>query len=216
VSVSLNNIKVRVSVAFLLAILVTLGGCVGGPPPQDHFYRFELPVPDITLNPPPLNGTLQVARPWADALTGERFLLYRKNNEASQVHRHAYHRWVDSPTLILQQEIARYLRASRIAEQVVTPELRVKVDYLLSCRIVRLERVLDDSPHVVMELELGLTRMKDRQALLLQSYHEEQKADGDGVVVSVVAYNQALSNILNRFLGDTSRLADAGKASANP
>ena len=215
-SVPLNNIKVRVSVAFLLAILVTLGGCVGGQPPQDHFYRLELPVPDTTLNPPPLNGTLQVIRPWADALTGERLLLYRKNNEASQVRRHAYHRWVDSPTLILQQEIARYLRASRIAEQVVTPELRVKADYLLSCRILKFERVLGDSPRVVMELELGLTHMKDRQALMLQTYREEQKANGDGVTASVGAYNLALSNILNRFLADTSSLADAGKASASP
>ena len=211
-----SSTKVRVGVTLILTVVATIGGCIGGPAPQDHFYRLELLAPATPLNPAPLNGTLQVMRPWADALTGERPLLYRQNSEASQLHRHAYHRWVDSPTLILQQEIARYLRASQIAEQVVTPELRVKADYLLSCRILKFERVLGDSPRVVMELELGLTHMKDRQALMLQTYREEQKANGDGVAASVGAYNLALSNILNRFLADTSSLADAGKASASP
>lgn len=190
----------------ILASILWLGGCLGGPAPPDHFYRLELPDPNTRLDPPPLNGTLQVTRPWADALTSERQLLFRQNHESSRLRRHAYHRWVDSPTLILQQEIAHYLRTSHIAEQVVTPELRVNVDYLLTCRIAKLEQVLNDSPRVVMELELSITHVKNRQVLLLQTYREEQATESPRASTAVIAYNRVLTNILNRFLADSSQL----------
>ena len=208
--------SVKLGGIVLLASTLSLGGCLGGPAPQDHFYRLELPGPTTRLDPPPLNGTLQVTRPWADALTSERQLLFRQNHGSSRLHRHAYHRWVDSPTLILQQEIARYLRRAHIAKQVVTPELRVKVDYVLNCRIAKLEQVLDDSPRVVMELELSITHVNDRQALMLETYHEEQATESPGISASVIAYTHALTNILNRFLDDSSRLGGGGNPSTIP
>ena len=190
----------------VLAGLLGLGGCLGGPAPTDQFYQLELSEPEHKFTTPPLNGTLQVRRPEANALTGERPLLFRQNNHSTQVHRHAYHRWVDSPTIMLQQEMTRYLRSSHVANQVVTPQIRVKVDYILSCQILKLERLLDGSPRVIMELELGITSIQNNQALLLQTYREEQSANGDGINASVVAYNQALSKILSRFLTDSSKI----------
>ena len=182
------------------------GGCTSGPAPKDNFYRFELPEPQNHFDPPLLNGTLLVTRPWADALIGERHLLYRENSGTSQIHRYVYHRWVDSPTMMLQREIARYLRASRMADAVVTPELRTEVDYLLSCRIAKLERVLNGAPRVLMELELSITRMTDRHAVLLETYREEQQASDKGVAASIVTYNQVLAKILERFLADSSKI----------
>jgi ABC-type uncharacterized transport system auxiliary subunit len=108
---------------------------------------------------------------------------------------------------MLQREIARYLRAASLANQVVTPELRTKVDYLLACRIAKLERILNGTPRVVMELELSITRMTDRQALLLETYRAEQKANGKGLAASVEAYNLALTDILDRFIADYSTAA---------
>lgn len=192
--------------------LMTLAGCLGGPAPTDQYYQLELVAPQRQFDTPPLKGTLQVTRPEANALTRERPLLYRQESGSTQVHRHAYHRWVDSPTIMLQQEMTRYLRATHLANQVVTPKFRVKVDYLLSCQILKLERVLDGSPSVVMELELGITSIRDNQTLLLRTYREEQSANGDGIDASVIAYNQALSNILDRFLADSSMLGGGGKA----
>lgn len=192
--------------------LMALTGCLSGPAPTDQFYQLELAAPERQFDTPPLKGTLQVTRPEANALTRERPLLYRQESGSPQVHRHAYHRWVDSPTLMLQQEMTRYLRATHLANQVVTPKFRVKVDYLLSCQILKLERILDGSPSVVMELELGVTSIRDNQTLMLRTYREEQSANGDGIDASVKAYNQALSNILDRFLADSSMLAGRDKA----
>jgi len=199
-----------------MAGVMALAGCLSGPAPTDQFYQLELAAPERQFDTPPLKGTLQVTRPEANALTGERPLLYRQESGSTQVHRHAYHRWVDSPTIMLQQEMTRYLRAAHLSDQVVTPKFRVKVDYILACQILKLERILDGSPRVVMELELGITSIQDNQALLLQIYREEQSANGEGIDASVVAYNQALSKILSRFLEDSSMLGGGGRKTNKP
>ena len=187
--------------------LLLLSGCLSGQPSPDYFYRLNLPDPATHLDPSPLNGTLQVTRPWADALTAERHLVYRKDGNASQLNHHAYHRWVDSPTLLLQQEMTQYLRKAGLAPQVVTPKMRTKADYVLSCRIAKLERVLDQSPRVILELELGITSIKDRRTILLRTYREELQTKNAEVAASIKGYNQALSNILHRFMTDASKLS---------
>lgn len=191
----------------LIVCGLALNGCLGGQSSPDYFYRLQVPAPETRFDPAPLNGTLQVTRPWADALTSERHLVYRKGNNISQLNHHAYHRWVDSPTILLQQEITQYLRKAGLAQQVVTPEMRTKADYALSCRLAKFERVLDQSPHVILELELGVTSIKDRRTLLLRTYREEQRTTDPEVTSSITAYNQALSKILNRFIIDTSKLS---------
>ena len=187
--------------------LLLFSGCLGGQPSPDYFYRLSVPDPMARLDSSPLKGTLQVIRPRTNALTNERHLVYRKDGNTPQLNHHAYHRWVDSPTLLLQQEMTQYLRKAGLASQVVTPEMRTKADYTLSCRIAKLERVLDQSPRVILELELGITSMKDRQTLLLRTYREEHQTMDLEVATSVKAYNQALSNILHRFITDTSKLS---------
>ncbi len=190
-----------------LVSAVTLTGCLGGQPSPDYFYRLNLADPETRLDPAPLAGTLQITRPWADALTSERHLIYRKNDSTSQLNHHSYHRWVDSPTLLIQQEITQYLRKAGLAQHVVTPEMRTKADYALSCRIAKLERVLAQPPRVVVELELGITSMKDRRTLLLRTYREEETTEDLNVGSSIEAYNQVLSAVLDRFLVDASKLS---------
>ncbi|MDH5563637.1 MAG: PqiC family protein [Nitrospirota bacterium] len=196
-----------VRVAIVIACLIAGNGCLGGQPSPDYFYRLHVPDPTTHFDPSPLQGTLQVTRPRADALTSERHLVYRKEGNSSQLNHHAYHRWVDSPTRLLQQEMTQFLRKAGLAQQVVTPEIRTTVDYALSCRIAKLERVLDQSPRVTLELELGITSIKKRRTLLLRTYREDQPTGDLQVDSSIKAYNQALSNILHRFLTDTSTLS---------
>ena len=213
---SRNHVS-RLRVLLIVSALLSQGGCFSvGTAPPDHFYRLELTSPDLRFDTAVLPGTIQVTRPSADALTGERYLLYRENGQSMQVHHHPYHQWIDSPTLLLQQEIARYLRSSQLADHVVTPQHRARVDYLLSCRIAKFERVLDESPRVVMELELGLTQMRNREPLLLQTYREEQPTRGKGVAASIEAYDQALAKILKRFVADASNIPLTAQAKKSP
>ena len=205
-----------VQVMFFLATAI-FSGCLNiASAPPDHFYRLELTKPGLHFESPVLPGTIQVTRPSADALTGERYLLYRENGHTMQVRHHPYHQWMDSPTLIIQQEIARYLRSSQLSDHVVTPEHRAKVDYLLSSRLAKFERILGDTPRVVLELEMGLTHMRSREPLLLQTYREEFPTQGDGIAASIEAYDHALANILQRFVADASNIPLASKPAPKP
>lgn len=187
----------------ILTLPVVGAGCLSGSTPRDHFYRLAAGAPEAALPAPPLAGTVEVGRFRTDALTGERSMLYRESRDATEIHRYAYHRWADPPATMLQGALAHYLRTAGAADLVVTPELRVKPDFYVSGRILRLERIAEaSSPQVVVELELGVTRGRGDDLLVLKIYREERPAGGRAVAQSVVAFNEALTAIFERFLAD--------------
>ena len=182
-------------------LLLVLGwGCVSGSAPRDHFYRLEARAPSA-LAAPRLDGTVEVDRLGSDAITGERLILYR-HDESSEIDRHTYHQWTDPPPVMLQKELARFLREAGAAKRVVTPSLRITSDYAIGGRVVRLERVVGGSDgHVVVELELAVVA-RDGELLLLEAYREERPVPGRGVDAAVAAMGDALSAIFERFLAD--------------
>jgi ABC-type uncharacterized transport system auxiliary subunit len=184
-----------------LAMLAT-AGCSAGPAPRDHFWRLEVGPPE-TLEVPPLSGAVEVRRFKADALTGERPIVYRESDDASELHRHVYHYWLDSPTTMLQTELVVFLRAAAAAEVVVADGASSRHDWTVSGRILRLERVLGgEAPSVIVELELDLTRAADRTLALVKTYRVEREADGEGMTASMEAFGRATTEIFRRFLGD--------------
>jgi cholesterol transport system auxiliary component len=188
----------------LLTALVTVVmlGCASGPAPRDHYYRLETAAPNA-LAGPKLAGTLEVGRPRAETISQGRRMLYRDASQPGEIKQHAYHHWVDPPSVMLQDQLVEYLRAAGAAENIVTPAVGVESDYLVSGRIVRLERILGGGDsRVAVELELVLTRQKDRELLLLETYREERVASGGGVAEAVTAYDQAIAAIFERFLAD--------------
>ncbi|MEE9608774.1 MAG: ABC-type transport auxiliary lipoprotein family protein [Myxococcota bacterium] len=188
---------------WLLALaLPAASGCVSGPAPQDHFYRLEVGAPQATPGRR-LAGTVEVGRFRSDALMGGRPLLHRETSAAPEIGRYAYHSWSDPPTIMVQTELSSFLRAAQVADTVVTPEVRVKPDYVIGGRILRFERVLENSPgHVVVELELNVRRAGKGDLLVHRTYREERTPDGKGVRQAVLAFDQALTAIFQRFLAD--------------
>ena len=193
-------------------LALAAAGCVSGPAPKDHFYRLEVAAPGSGTGPPRLAGTLAVNRFRADALTNERQLLYRESDDATEVGRLAYDRWVDSPTVMLQGVITRYLRAAGVAQRVVTPAVRVRPDFLLTGRIVRLEWVLGAAPRASVALELSITRLADGKLLVFESYREETKLGGAEVAQAIRGFDQALGAIFARFLADIPAAPHAGRS----
>jgi cholesterol transport system auxiliary component len=188
----------------LLPALVAVAtvGCASGPAPRDHYYRLDT-APPKALASPKLAGTLEVDRLRVEAISQGRRMLYRDVSRSGEIGQHAYHHWVDPPSVMLQDQLARFLRSGGAAENVVTPAVRIESDYLVSGRIVRLERVLSGSePRVAVEIELALMRQQGRELLLLETYREERVAPGGGVADAVTAYEQAITAIFERFLAD--------------
>jgi ABC-type uncharacterized transport system auxiliary subunit len=176
--------------------------CVSGPAPKDHFYRVDVAPPEKPIATPRLAGTLVVNRLRADALTNERQILYRENAEASEVGRLGYHRWVDSPTVMLQGQIADYLRAAGVAPLVVTTAVRVTPDFLLSGRLLRFEWVRGRSAHVSVNLEISITRVDGNQLVHFATYRSQQAAGGNNVGEAVSAFDRALAEIFARLVAE--------------
>ncbi len=183
--------------------LALAAACASGPAATDAYFRIEAGPPPAAATR--LDGVLEVERFRTDPLTGQRPILFRKEEAPIQVRRHKYRHWVDSPTAMLQRELARYLRAAGAATDVVTPEQRARADYVVIGRIERLERIVGDSPRVVVELDLAVSRERGTSPLLHERYREELPAAGDGVGDAVAAFDRAVTAIFERFLADLGR-----------
>jgi ABC-type uncharacterized transport system auxiliary subunit len=180
---------------------LTLWSCASGPAPIDHYYRIDAGVPDAPAAKK-LEGNLQIDRLRADALTGERQLLYKETAGASEIHQHPYQRWSDPPAILLQAELISFLSAAAAADSVISATARVKPDYVVSGRIRDFERVLEPEVHAVVEIRLTVTNAESGEILVNHSYREERTAANASVEASVVAFSEAIHTIFERFLAD--------------
>ncbi len=186
----------------MLLVSMATAACSQPPVPQDRFYRLEAPPPETVVDEPRLDGTLEVVRMAADGLTAGRPIVYSDTRNPLEANEYAYHFWTQPPTIMLRDELVQYLRAAGVARAVVTPELRLEPDYILTGRIKRLERVLGASPKALIEMELALRQRRDERLIVLRTYRSEHEAPGDNVAATVTAMNTALAEIYANFLED--------------
>lgn len=195
---------------FLPALAVAAAGvvaaCGSAPPvPEDQFYRLkavraESAAPAKLLFP----GTVEIDRFVADGVTAGRPIVYSEAGKPYQVREYHYHFWTQPPTVMLRDELVSYLRVAKIAKAVVTPEMRVNADYVLTGKIIRLEKVVGTPAKAVLEIELGV-RKATGGLVFLETYRIEAAADGPGVDDAVHALNAALSTVYGKFVADLSK-----------
>jgi len=187
----------------LVALACALAaGCLGRPAPRDRQFRLAV-APSARLATPVLPGVLEVDRPSADAVVRRTALVFVTDADAPELRTRPYEYWVDSPTLLVQRELAGYLRAAGVADRVVTPELGVEPDYRLSGELVRFEEQRGPgAPRAVVELALVLVDERSREILLQESYREERAVEGRDAQDAVRAYDAALAAALARLVAD--------------
>ena len=191
----------------LAAISVTLlAACAQPPVPEDHFYRLSISAMPDARPAPLLDGVLEVDRFLADGITAGRPIVYSTADNPNQLREYNYHFWTEPPTVMLQGQLVKYLRAGGIAKSIVTPEMRVRADYVLNGKIHRLEKVVGASPRVVLELELSLRRARDEKLIHINSYVREADAGSDGVPAAVAALNGVLASIYADFVKEVGGL----------
>jgi cholesterol transport system auxiliary component len=180
-------------------------GCLGRPAPPDRYFRLEA-EPPARLASPVLDGTLVVDRLRADALTRGTALLEREG-ASPELRKREYAHWIDSPTLLIQREMAAALAAAGLASRVVTPETRVPPDHSLGGELRRFEEVRGDGgARAVVELELAVVDERRGRLRLHATYREEAAVAGPELEASVRAYDAALSAILARVVADAARV----------
>ena len=200
-----------------VAILPLLSGCLGSAPPvpQDHYYRLMVPGPARALAKPVFPGVMSVELLQADGLLRERPLLYSRRGAPHELQQYNYRYWTDAPPRMLQVQLVEYLRRSGLADEVVTPDMRVRADYQISGNAKRLEWSLDgDAARVTVEIELALIRLSDNKLILVDNFTAHEAASDEAIEGSVVALNRATGRVLDRFLkrainaGSKAELAD--------
>jgi ABC-type uncharacterized transport system auxiliary subunit len=194
--------------ALLLLLALLSGACALGPAPRDHYYRLEVSAPQAPRTRPALPGTLEVDRVYGDPLTYGRPILRRQSEGDAEVTPYTYHLWADSPTLMLQRELAEYLRGVGLAEQVVTPDMNVDEQWILTGHLARFDQVVEGSPpHVQVVLELRLSEARTGRLVLRETYRARSVAGGDDVPGAVAAFGAALGEIFERFVADAAASA---------
>ncbi|MBL6929240.1 MAG: membrane integrity-associated transporter subunit PqiC [Rhodospirillales bacterium] len=194
----------RLLLSALFAVL--LASCAQPPVPQDHFYRMEAPMPAGSLAKTPLAGTLEVARLQADGLTAGRPIVYSDAANPLEANEYHYHFWTDTPTVMLRDELVSYLRNAGAAKTVITPEMRLEPDFVLTGRIKRMEQIRGTVPKVLISLELALRDRREDRLVLVKTYRMEGETPGPGVAAAVGAMNAGAAEIFARFVADLAAL----------
>ena len=198
--------KLKVGLAVLSIGL--LSACGSAPPvPEDHYYRMQAVYASDPLAKRALPGIIEVDRFVADGLISERAIVYSEITKPSQVMAYHYEFWIKPPTVMLRDELVSFLRASKISDSVVSPEMRVKADYVLTGKIKHLEQVRMKSGYrSVLEIELGLRNPNTGKLMFLDTYRVENDASDAGVAAAVESLNTALSIVYTDFLTSISNL----------
>jgi ABC-type uncharacterized transport system auxiliary subunit len=190
---------------FAVMLILGLSACGSAPPvPEDHYYRLQATYAGGAPMLNPIAGSVEIDRFVADGLTSERGLVYSAAGKPSQVKSYHYHFWIKPPTVMLRDELVSFLREAKAATAVVTPELRVNSDYVLTGKIEHLEQVRGKGERTLMEVELGLRSARDGKLLFLKTYRQENGA-GAGVAAAVESLNTALSIIYADFVADLAK-----------
>ena len=191
-----------VAIAGVLAGL--LSACGGAPVvPDDQFYRLQAANPAVGKKLFP--GTLEVDRFIADGLTAGRPIVYSEAGKSYQVKEFHYHFWTQPPTVMLRDELVTYLRRAKISDAVVTPEMRIPSDYVVTGKIKRLEKIIGAQPKALLEIELSLRKASGAKLIFLDTYRMETASAGKGVDDAVASLNKSLSAIYGKFLADLAK-----------
>jgi cholesterol transport system auxiliary component len=124
------------NIGLVLLSFGLLVGCGSAPPvPEDQYYRLQAVYTTKPLAHKTLPGTIEVDRFVADGLTSQRAVVYSEIETPNQVRVYHYDFWIKPPTVMLRDELVSFLRASKISDAVVTPEMRVNSEYALTGKI---------------------------------------------------------------------------------
>lgn len=199
-------IKPFAVIAAATGAMLLLAGC-GSPSavPQDHYYRLNVDSSD-KMGAPMISGAVEVSRFVADGAVANRPVLYTNANAPNAVSEYNYNFWIEAPPTLLKDALVTYLRASGVADRVVTPEMRFDAKYAVVARIKRLEVRTGDRPQGVASFELGLRRNADDELLVLDDYEAVVDAAGDTVPELIVAVDKAVDQVFSEFVNDIPKL----------
>lgn len=186
----------------LLVILLLTGCAPSGPAREDAYYRLSPLTPQSRMNTP-LGETVLINRLENRGFSGGRNITFWEPTRPREMQRYSYHYWVEPPAVLLQDTLSQFLRDAGVGGKIATPSQRIRADYTVTGNLLRMEHRLEPGrPHVVVELELGLTENRRRELLMLKRYLVEEDAGNNRIDSAVTAFGRALERLLSQFVSD--------------
>ncbi|MDA0240074.1 MAG: ABC-type transport auxiliary lipoprotein family protein [Proteobacteria bacterium] len=172
--------------------------------PEDHYYRLSAVSEQGAVNSanPVLQGTLEVDRFVADGLSAGRALIFSRPQESHKVQPYNYHFWTEPPPIMLQNHLVAYLRSTGVAKNVVTPELRIEPEFIVSGRIIRFEQNVGSPGRVLVELELGLKETRTDRLVHVKADRAETSTPDAAPGKTIPAFSQSIAQIYKQFVDD--------------
>ena len=183
-------------------ILALTAACSGNPPvPEDRFYR--LPVPTAAEGVSGLaTGPIFVEQFIADGVHRERAIVYARNRASTELLQYHYQYWIDSPTRLVRDHLADYLRAGNAAG-LVSSAPDVQAELSIFGRIRHFEFVEGSGGgEAVVGLEFRVDRLGHDTPLLIRVYEERSDSADDSMNGAVAAFGAALTRIYGRLVTD--------------
>jgi ABC-type uncharacterized transport system auxiliary subunit len=181
-------------------ILVLAAACSGNPVPEDQFYR--LPPASAEGLSGLASGPIFVEQLIADGVHRERAVVYAKQAASTNLLQYHYRYWTDSPTRLIRDHLADYLRAGGAAELVST-SADVRAQLSIFGRIRQFEVVEGPGTgEAVVGLEFRVDHSDRDRPLLIKVYQERAAAADDSMNGAVTAFGTALTRIYGRLTAD--------------
>jgi len=195
--------KMMLARRFLLVTLaLSLSACFGSAPPvpkEQYFRLLAEGAPAAAAKP--VEGVIEIPPLQAEGVMGERPLLFTNDN-GQKLEQRNYAYWTDPPPAMLRDQLVAYLRAAKVAKDVVPSELRVNAQYRVEGRIKRLEQLTGGKNSAVIALELALIDKTTDSIVSSGSYEVAKDASGQDIDDAVHALNAGLNEILAKFVAD--------------
>ncbi len=121
---------------------------------------------------------------------------------SNQLQAYHYHFWSEPPAIMLQNALANYLRRANLTKSVVTPELRLEPEYIVTGNIIRFEQITEATPGIAVEVELGLKETGSGKLVHFGHFTVDQPAADPSIGTAVGHISQAINSIYARFLSD--------------
>ncbi|MBT7956526.1 MAG: hypothetical protein HN731_15145 [Rhodospirillaceae bacterium] len=199
----INKISPKLARALSIGTLIVLTACAQDPVPQDQYYRLNSPATSNTAGPK-FNGIVEVERLIANGLIDSRPILFTTSAKSAEVQSYHYHFWSEPPSIMLQNAVTARLRQANPAKSIVTPNLRIEPDFILSGKILRFEQVTGAANKVIISFELSFKNAKFERLIHLDTYTVEQASQNASVAAAVGAFSLGVDKILSAFLKDLS------------
>lgn len=188
--------------ALLMGLALTLSACFGSAPPvpKEQYFRLIANAEPAAAESP-LEGIVEIPPFQAEGVMGERPLLFTNDNGIKLEQRN-YAYWTDPPPAMLRDQLIAYMRAAKLASDVVPSELRVAAQYRVEGRIKRLEQLDGPKNGGAIALELALIDKTSDAIVASGTYEVTRDAGGPNIDDAVHALNAGLNEIFAKFAAD--------------